>query len=263
MKNKDLKKIYNQIFKKGERTHFTKNLERRRGLPSDEREALREISWKGKRVLDVGCGTGFFAYETAKRGAHVVGIDYSKEGIAVARKNYTHPNLEFRCENIFTSKTLREKFDVVVSLGTLEHLDKPFEALKKFKKLLWPGGSVVLTCPNWVNPRGLILMSLFHLFDAPITLADIHYFSPKVFEQWAKKLGMQLSWHTFDTERAAGRNLIKDFKKRLPNVLRDAKLPNKSKNIEALLQWLEHEALHYPWKGRHIGSTALYHLKKK
>lgn len=263
MKNKDLKKIYNRIFRKGERKHFTKNLERRRGLPSDEREALKEVSWKRRRVLDVGCGTGLFAYEAAKRGAHAVGVDYSKEGITQAKKTYMHPNLEFRCENIFTSKTLREKFDVVVSLGTLEHMDKPFEALKKFKKLLRPRGSIVLTCPNWVNPRGLILMTLLHLFDAPITLADLHYFSPHTFERWAKKLGMTLAWHTFDTERAAGKNLIKDFKKRLPNVLRDAKLPNNRKRVQSLLHWLEQEALTYPWSGRHIGATALYYLRKK
>lgn len=264
MKNKDLKKIYNRIFKKGEERHFTKNLEQKKHmLPADEHEALAAVSWKGKRVLDVGCGTGLFAYEAAKRGARVMGVDYSPEGIAIAKAKYNHPNLEYRCEDIFKSRALTEKFDVVVSLGTLEHMDKPYEALKKFKELLKPKGSIVLTCPNWVNPRGLVLMTLKTLFDAPITLADIHYFSPQQFELWAMKLGLILSWHTFDIERAVGKNLIKDFEKRIPNVLRDAKLPNKKENVEKLLAWLEEEVLAYPWVGKHIGSTALYHLKKK
>jgi len=261
-RNKDLQKIYNNIFKKGEARHFTKNLEQKRGaLPADEREALGALAWKGKRVLDVGCGTGLFAYEAAKRGAYVVGVDYSPEGIAVAQKTHRYKNLEYRCEDIFKSGALREKYDVVVSLGTLEHMDNPFLALKRFKGMLKPGGSVVLTCPNWVNPRGLVLMTLQKLFDAPVTLADIHYFSPHTFEAWSKKLGMNLTWHTFDRERAAGKNLITDFKKRIPNVLRDSKLPNNQKNIAALLKWLETEAMSYPWKGKHIGASALYHFK--
>src|SRR3990167_4916546 len=263
-KNKDLKKIYNTIFKNGEAWHFTKNLEQKRGaLPADEREALGALAWKGKRVLDVGCGTGLFAYEAAKRGAYVVGVDYSPEGIAVAQKTHRYKNLEYRCEDIFKSGALREKYDVVVSLGTLEHMDNPFLALKRFKGMLKPVGSVVLTCPNWVNPRGLVLMTLKHLFDAPITLADIHYFSQQWFEVAAKKLGMNLAWHTFHRERAAGKNLIIDFKKRIPNVLRDSKLPNNQKNIAALLKWLETEAMSYPWKGKHIGASALYQKKKK
>jgi hypothetical protein len=106
-------------------------------------------------------------------------------------------------------------------------------------------------------------MTLKHLFDAPITLADIHYFSPHTFEIWAKNLGMSLKWHTFDLERAAGGNLIKDFQKRIPNVLRDAKLPCEPRNITALLRWLQQDPLAYPWKGEHIGATALYHLRKK
>lgn len=261
-KNKDLKKIYNTIFKKGEVGHFTKNLEQKRGaLPADEREALQALSWKGKRVLDVGCGTGLFAYEAAKRGAVALGVDYSPEGIAIAKEKYKHPNLEYRCEDILKSKAMREKFDIVVSLGTLEHMDKPLKALHLFKKMLTPEGSILLTCPNWVNPRGLVLMTLKHLFDAPITLADIHYFSPQWFEVAAKKLGLRLAWHTFDIERAAGINLIIDFQKRIPNVLRDSKLPNNHKNVAALLNWLDTEVLAYPWKGKHIGASALYHFK--
>lgn len=261
-KNKQLTTIYDRIFKKGETRHFSKNLEQKGKFPSDEREVLREISWKGKRVLDVGCGTGLFAYEAAKRGASVFGVDYSREGIRVAKATHQHRNLEYRCENIFKSKALREKFDVIVSLGTLEHMDKPFEAVQKFKTLLKPHGSLILTCPNWVNPRGLILMTLEKLFDAPITLADIHYFSPATFEMWAKKLKMKLSWRTFDISRAVGENLIKDFRKRIPNVLRDTKLPRKKENIDALLSWLESDALRFPWVGKHIGASALYHLKK-
>ena len=46
---------------------------------------------------------------------------------------------------------------------------------------------------------------------------------------------MNLKWHTFDESWANGEILIKDFKKRLPNVLSDAKLPKNQKNIDKFL----------------------------
>ncbi len=257
-KNKDLKKIYNKIFTKGNRKHFTK-YEENKGLPSDESEAIKEINWRGKKVLDVGCGNGDFVYEAARRGAQVLGIDYSAEAIKLAKQNYQHPMLEFKKMNV---KNVKGKFDVIVSLGTLEHMDKPFDTLKLLKQHLKPKGSMIMTCPNWINPRGYILMTLLHLFDAPITLADIHYLSPADFTDWARKLKMKLKWHTFDYDRAYGKDLLEDFKKRIPNVLRDAKLPNKRKNIDSLLAWLGNNILHYKYKTKYSGATGLYYLKK-
>lgn len=261
--NKDLKKVYNTIFKKGEEAHFSKMLERKKGqLPSDEREVLREVSWKGKRVLDFGCGTGLFAYLAAKKGAEVVAIDYSKEAIDLAKKTYTHPKLSFLQTD---TKGVKGTFDVIVSLGTLEHLNNPYDKLVFFKKHLKPKGSLILTCPNWSNPRGYMLMTLFWLLDAPITLADIHYFSPKDFEIWAKKLSMKITWRTFDHSRATGPDLLKDFSRRLPNVFRDMG-PKFSfvdeAHIKNFLDWTEKSVLSFPEKGKHIGASALYHLRK-
>ena len=78
-------------------------------------------------------------------------------------------------------------------------------------------------------------MSLYYLFDAPITLADLHYFTPIIFTDWAKKMDMCLKWKTFDKSWASGEILLKDFSHRLPNVLKDAGLPLKKKNIDGLI----------------------------
>ncbi|MFH1956139.1 MAG: class I SAM-dependent methyltransferase [Patescibacteria group bacterium] len=259
MKNKDLKKIYNRIYRKGEKKHFTKLKESKNAIPSDEKEAIKGTNWQGKKVLEIGCGTGRFAYEMVKRGADVVAIDYSQEGIKIAKDLYKHKNLVFQCKDL---KNTKGKYDIIISLGTLEHLDKPLQKLKLFKKHLKPKGSIIFTCPYWSNPRGYILMSLFFLFDAPITLADLHYFSPADFENFAKNLRMTLKWRTFDESRAYGDNLIKDFEKRLPNVLGDAKLPNNKKNIQNLLKWLKKDMEALAGKDKYGGATALYYFKK-
>ena len=69
--------------------HFTPFVVR--GTPtSDSLEIIKEISWKNKSVLDVGCGTGLFAYRVAKKGAKVLGIDYADEAIDIANKTHVH-----------------------------------------------------------------------------------------------------------------------------------------------------------------------------
>ena len=50
---------------------------------------------------------------------------------------------------------------------------------------------------------------------------------------------MKLSWNTFDRSWGHGKMLVEDFKKRIPNVLRDSKLPNDKKKINLLIKWIE------------------------
>ena len=233
--NKDLRSFYRRVYSKGEQKHFTPFVVR--GTPtSDSKEILKEINWKGKTVLDVGCGTGLFAYLAAKKGATVLGIDYADEAIKLAQRRYQHTNLQFKKLN---AVEVKGKYDVIVSIGTLEHMDEPFKMLKLLKTRLTKNGKIIVTTPNWTNPRGYILMTLKLLFDAPITLADLHYLTPLNHMEWAKRLKLTLKWRTIEKSWAHGDVLLSDFKRRLPNVLRDAKLPNNQKRINALLKWLK------------------------
>ena len=85
MKNYKLKTFYNKVYKKGENQHFT--LFVTKGTTTNEiKEVLKELSWKNKSVLDVGCGTGLFAHKVSKLGPkHVLGIDFSQEAIEITR----------------------------------------------------------------------------------------------------------------------------------------------------------------------------------
>lgn len=266
MKNKDLIKFYDSVYKKGEEKHYTKllfkkNKEHKDILPIDEHEVLHSWNWKGKTVLDVGCGTGLMAYEIAKAGAKkVVGIDFSSDGIAMAKSTFTHPTLEYRVENVNNHKGL---YDAVISLGTLEHMDNPEQTLKLFKKHLKPQGIILITSPNWSNPRGYILQTLRFLFDAPITLADLHYLTPIEFKTWAKRLKMRLRWKTFDFEWAQGAKLLKDFERRLPNVLRDIKITGKENEISKFIEWIEQHILTLRHDAPWSGATGLYIFKPK
>lgn len=251
MKNKDLKKFYDKTFKKKDRIRPTSEFE----------EVLKETTWRGKTILDVGCGTGKFAYIMAEKGAKVLGIDYSKMAIETARRKYKHNNLTFKHLDI--TQQISGKYDVIVSIGTLEHFDKPFKMLRILKKHLNKGGIMIITSPNWSNPRGYILMCLYYLFDAPVTLADLHYFTPIDFMNWAKILHMKLKWRTIEKSWAHGEQLINDFKKRLPNVLSDANLPNSKRRIKNFLTWINEKILPLDNSLSHSGAIGLYTFYNK
>lgn len=257
-KNKELENFYQKVYLKGERKHYTHFVTK--GTTSSEaNEILKEINWKGKKVLDVGCGTGNFALKAAKKGANVLGIDFAEEAINIAKKTRKHKNLQFKKLN---AAEITEKYDIIVSIGTLEHMDEPFSTLKILKKHLKPRGKIIVTTPNWTNPRGYILMTLWYLFQAPVTLADLHYLTPKDHEKWAKRLQMKIRWRTIEKSWAHGDLLIKDFKKRIPNVLSDTKLPNKKQNIESLIKWLETNVIKLDHDLSHSGAVGLYVYSK-
>ena len=158
-------------------------------------------------------------------------------------------------------KDIEGKFDVIVSIGTLEHMDDPYSILKLFKKHLTPNGQIIITSPNWSNPRGNILLTLFHLFNSPITLADLHHFTPLNFQEWSKKLNMNLKWKTFDHSWAHGDLLVEDFKRRIPKVLSDSKLPKNKKNLDNFFQWVETTFIKLDNSLPHSGALGLYIFK--
>ena len=259
-KNKNLKSFYDNVYKKGEEKHYTSFVAS--GTPSSESfEVMKKISWKNKDVLDAGCGVGLFSYMAAKKDACVLGIDYSKEAISMAKKLYNHKNLTFKELDI--TNLPKKKFDVIVSLGTLEHMNEPLKILKIFKKHLTHNGKIIITSPNWTNPRGYMLMILYYLFDAPITLADLHYLTPIDFEKWAKKLKMKIKWETFDKSWAHGDVLIKDFQRRIPNILADMKIKSRKKKSDKLLKWMIENILPFENSLPHSGATGIFIFTNK
>ena len=235
-KNKELETFYQSVYLKGEKKHFTPFVTN--GTTSTEaKEVVKEIKWKGKKVLDVGCGTGNFAREVAKKDAkYVLGIDYADEAIKIAEKNNKLKNLEFKKLDVIK---LNEKFDIIVSIGTIEHMDNPMTIIRKLKKCLNKNGKIILTTPNWTNPRGYVLMTLFFLFNAPITLADLHYLTPNEHLKMAKKVDMKLKWRTIEESWGNGKIMIKDFEKRIPNVMKDMNKKIDEKQIKLFLKWLK------------------------
>ena len=248
MNNEELKALYKQVFAEGKERFFTFS------TADASKEVLRELDWAGQRVLEVGCGTGETAYMIALAGGHVLAIDYAESAIAEARNRHQHPNLTFEVGSL---DGIRGSFDVIVMQEVIKHLDDPAAALSRLKTHLNPDGHLIVTCPLFLNLRGIVWMTLQLLLDVPMSLTDRHFICPPDMERWAQQLGLNCSWRTFRHSQAHGEQMMIDLKKRLTNALRDAGLKNTQ--VDWLLDWLR-QASRFESDARHNGAKALYHL---
>ena len=87
----------------------------------------------GWRALDIGCNAGFYSFELAKRGAHVLGIDreprYLRQAAWARRQLGLGHCVELRRLDVYQLAGLEETFDLVLFLGVLYHLRHPLLAL--------------------------------------------------------------------------------------------------------------------------------------
>jgi ubiquinone biosynthesis O-methyltransferase len=102
---------------------------------------------KGKRVLDIACGTGYGSQILSHAGAiAVVGVDICSETIKYAKKHYQESNVEFVCANAEQFEWCQQ-FDVVVSFETIEHVFHPDRFLDQLRSLMVPEGKLLLSVP--------------------------------------------------------------------------------------------------------------------
>jgi ubiquinone/menaquinone biosynthesis C-methylase UbiE len=101
----------------------------------------------GDAVLDVGTGAGLVASAAAARARRVVGIDIAPGMIALARRRAEERGLagvEFRVMDAEALAFAEATFDVVVSLFAVLHLPSPLAALGEMRRVLRPGGRLVV-----------------------------------------------------------------------------------------------------------------------
>jgi SAM-dependent methyltransferase len=102
----------------------------------------------GKRVLDVACGEGYGSQILSVVAEDVTGIDISADAVAHAAGRYGTERLKFVEASAALLPLDDDSVDVVVSFETIEHHDQHEEMLSEIRRVLRPGGLMVLSSPN-------------------------------------------------------------------------------------------------------------------
>jgi len=133
-----------------EKVYATRDVVRRRRLA---REAL--AAEPGDRVLDVGCGPGFFVAELAEEvgpEGSVVGLDGSPHMLAVAAKRTDGlANIELREADAVSLPVEDAEFDRALSVQVLEYVEDVAAALAEVHRALRPGGRALVWDVDWAT----------------------------------------------------------------------------------------------------------------
>ncbi len=103
---------------------------------------------KSKVVLDIASGEGYGSDLLAEHAAHVFGVDIAVDAIEHARGKYKRSNLEFHVGDCTHIPLADQSVDIIVSFETLEHYTQHDASFVEFKRVLKPGGKLLISSPD-------------------------------------------------------------------------------------------------------------------
>lgn len=106
----------------------------------------------GERILDVGCGDGYYDKIISKSDAEVIGIDICKRKISVAQRLNRSENTEFIYMDAEEMKVPEASFDKVVSFCAVEHLCNDERVIQDISRALKTDGYFVFSVDSLSNP---------------------------------------------------------------------------------------------------------------
>jgi SAM-dependent methyltransferase len=134
------------------------DFERRRGF-------LLSAVRPGLRVLDLGAGEGRFTAELAGAGTRVVGVEIAET--ALRRARVAHPDIDFRLTPVEGPLPFADgSFDLVWASEVIEHVADTARWLSEVRRVLAPGGRLLLTTPS--HGRVRLLLGGIEVFSEPL-----------------------------------------------------------------------------------------------
>jgi SAM-dependent methyltransferase len=156
---------------------------------------------RGRRVLDIACGEGYGSAAMLEAGAaSVVGVDISEKAVEHARRKY---GVDARVGDAARIPLGDASVDLIASFETIEHVPNPDAFLDECRRVLAPGGSVIISTPN-KNVYGADHENPFHCSEMTAAefaeklssrFADIEFFAqrPAYMPWWSPR------WPAADT----------------------------------------------------------------
>lgn len=117
---------------------------------------------KGMRILDNGCGRGEFLYAFSSLGLEATGTDLSNYCAEAQVVDFNHDSLPFP----------DEYFDVVFSKSVIEHIANTEHYMKEMRRVLKPGGILILMVPDWETQYMIFYQDPTHIHPWTVKSVD-------------------------------------------------------------------------------------------
>lgn len=159
-----------------------------------EKSALMEsaVPRPGERALDVGCGTGAFTLELARRGADVTSVDQSEGMISLARSLAVQDGLQvtFTVADAEALPFPDGEFDLVIAVTVLCFAADPGRMLRESLRVLKPDGRLVIGELNSLSPWAWWRRAKRRFVKS--SFAGARFFSPKELGTLLRENGLQI-----------------------------------------------------------------------
>lgn len=161
--------------------------------------ALRSLcgDWRGKRVLEIGCGTGRITEAIASWGADVTATDITCEMIDVARARFqgcdVPGTVEFRVMSVFEIDVDLSSYDYVIMINVLGRLSEPGRAIKEIASRMSRGGRFVFTFPCTTSvllPFALLVNARKRSLSRDVTS---RWYTPTAIEDYCHSAGLDVT----------------------------------------------------------------------
>ena len=170
----------------GAREHYRDRMKTIASVFAQVKPLLRH----GIKVLEVGCGTGELLHLIKPLAKRCVGVELNTPFVEFMRKKL---GIEAFAEDI-NKLNLKEKFDLVISISTLDHLSNPLQTLLSMKRLLAPKGKIYVEVPNMEEALNCFLPDVTRAKYNQFFWHKAHlfYFSKDTISKLFKKAGLKV-----------------------------------------------------------------------
>ena len=126
---------------------------------------------EGKRVLDIGCGSGRYSVEYARRGALAHGLDFAAAMVSMSDEAAAAAGVADRCvfeQADFMRWEAPQPFDIALGIGFFDYIDEPQAFLERIRSQMAPGGQGVFSFPKRWNLRAPTRWLRLNLNGCPV-----------------------------------------------------------------------------------------------
>lgn len=150
----------------------------------DKLQLINSFNTEGKRILDIGCGTGHFLSTAQQNGWTVTGVEVDDATRATAESR-----LNTSIYHHFDEVPEKGKYDIITMWHVLEHVHDLNATIVKLKKLIHKKGRIIIAVPNYNSEDRKIYGDNWAAFDVP---RHLYHFTQNSMNTLIRKHGMRI-----------------------------------------------------------------------